>query len=240
MGQTGRGEDAESPSYLDQTLASTLQGNIIDLLPGGRLNSKPYALPPRALGAAKTESVDVMERAGKLPSGVDTGPRGSCGSCRATCGVNEEWFRTSRGFSLGRAEAAASGRPFVRGERQAARRVGPRRLAGRAAEALKGATKIAGLVGDLVPTRAAFAAQGSWLQGWASAVGGAGGWCDGPWFRTARPMPHGGMPISTGPTAPADRLRSPFRGAGAARGDPQAWRPAVPIVGGSRRGRIDL
>ena len=41
MGQTGRGEDAEITSYLNQTLDSNLQGNIIDLCPVGALTSKP-------------------------------------------------------------------------------------------------------------------------------------------------------------------------------------------------------
>ena len=47
MGQTGRGEDAEITSYLNQTLQSNLQGNIIDLCPVGALTSKPYAFTAR-------------------------------------------------------------------------------------------------------------------------------------------------------------------------------------------------
>src|SRR4028118_289098 len=52
MGQTGRGEDSEITSYLNETLASNLQGNIIDLCPVGALVSKPYAYKarPRELG----------------------------------------------------------------------------------------------------------------------------------------------------------------------------------------------
>ena len=49
MGQTGRGEDSEITSYLNQTLDSNMQGNIIDLCPVGALTSKPYALQ-RVLG----------------------------------------------------------------------------------------------------------------------------------------------------------------------------------------------
>lgn len=47
MGQTGRGEDAEITSYLNETLDSNLQGNIIDLCPVGALTSKPYAFSAR-------------------------------------------------------------------------------------------------------------------------------------------------------------------------------------------------
>ena len=49
MGQTGRGENSEITSYLNQTLDSNMQGNIIDLCPVGALTSKPYAFT-RVLG----------------------------------------------------------------------------------------------------------------------------------------------------------------------------------------------
>ena len=45
MGQTGRGEDAEITSYLNQTLDSNLQGNIIDLCPVGALTCLLYTSP---------------------------------------------------------------------------------------------------------------------------------------------------------------------------------------------------
>src|SRR6478752_2178208 len=45
MGLTGRGEDAEITSYLEQALTSELQGNVIDLCPVGALTSTPYAFP---------------------------------------------------------------------------------------------------------------------------------------------------------------------------------------------------
>ena len=46
MGQTGRGEDAEITSYLNSTLDSNLQGNIIALCPVGALVSSPTPSPP--------------------------------------------------------------------------------------------------------------------------------------------------------------------------------------------------
>ncbi len=55
MGQTGRGEDAEITSYLNTTLDSNLQGNIIDLCPVGALTSKPYAFTARPWELTKTE-----------------------------------------------------------------------------------------------------------------------------------------------------------------------------------------
>ncbi len=64
MGQTGRGEDSEIISYLNQTLNSELQGNIIDLCPVGALTSKPYAFTARPWELKKTETIDVMDGVG--------------------------------------------------------------------------------------------------------------------------------------------------------------------------------
>ncbi|MGB0159404.1 MAG: 2Fe-2S iron-sulfur cluster-binding protein, partial [Thalassovita mediterranea] len=64
MGQTGRGEDAEITSYLNETLDSNLQGNIIDLCPVGALTSKPYAFTARPWELTKTETIDVMDALG--------------------------------------------------------------------------------------------------------------------------------------------------------------------------------
>ncbi len=64
MGQTGRGEDSEITSYLNMTLDSNLQGNIIDLCPVGALTSKPYAFTARPWELTKTETIDVMDALG--------------------------------------------------------------------------------------------------------------------------------------------------------------------------------
>jgi ferredoxin len=66
MGQIGRGEDAEITAYLDETLNSNLQGNIIDLCPVGALTNKPYAFTARPWELTKTETIDVIvPRGGK-------------------------------------------------------------------------------------------------------------------------------------------------------------------------------
>ena len=64
MGQTGRGEDAEITSYLNETLDSNLQGNIIDLCPVGALTSKPYSFTARPWELSNTETIDVMDGLG--------------------------------------------------------------------------------------------------------------------------------------------------------------------------------
>jgi len=64
MGCTGRGEDAEIVSYLDASLTSELQGNVIDLCPVGALTSRPYAFNARPWELRKTETIDVMDALG--------------------------------------------------------------------------------------------------------------------------------------------------------------------------------
>jgi NADH-quinone oxidoreductase subunit G len=75
MGQTGRGEDSEITSYLNLTLDSNLQGNIIDLCPVGALTSKPYAFTARPWELTKTESIDVMDALGVEHPRRHQGPR---------------------------------------------------------------------------------------------------------------------------------------------------------------------
>ena len=75
MGQTGRGEDAEITSYLNETLDSNMQGNIIDLCPVGALTSKPYAFTARPWELTKTETIDVMDALGSQHPRRYQGPR---------------------------------------------------------------------------------------------------------------------------------------------------------------------
>ena len=61
IGATGRGEDMEITTYLEQAMTSELQGNVVDLCPVGALTSKPYAFEARPWELGKTESIDVMD-----------------------------------------------------------------------------------------------------------------------------------------------------------------------------------
>ena len=91
MGQTG-GEDSEITSYLNQTLNSNMQGNIIDLCPVGALTSKPYAFTARPWELTKTETIDVMDAMGANIR-VDTKGREVKRILpRNHDGVNEEWI----------------------------------------------------------------------------------------------------------------------------------------------------
>jgi NADH-quinone oxidoreductase subunit G len=64
LGATGRGEDMEITTYLEQAIDSELSGNIVDLCPVGALTAKPYAFMARSWELRKTESIDVMDAVG--------------------------------------------------------------------------------------------------------------------------------------------------------------------------------
>ncbi|WP_170788376.1 NADH-quinone oxidoreductase subunit NuoG [Ruegeria lacuscaerulensis] len=155
MGQTGRGEDAEITSYLNQTLDSNLQGNVIDLCPVGALTSKPYAFTARPWELTKTESVDVMDALGSNIR-VDTKGREVMRFLpRNHDGVNEEWISDKTRFVWDGLRRQRLDKPYVRENGKLRPASWPEALT-KAAEALKGAEKLAGIVGDLVPVEGAF------------------------------------------------------------------------------------
>ena len=155
MGQTGRGEDSEITSYLNQTLDSNMQGNIIDLCPVGALTSKPYAFTARPWELTKTETIDVMDAMGANIR-VDTKGREVKRILpRNHDGVNEEWISDKTRFVWDGLRRQRLDRPYIRENGKLRPASWPEAL-GAAASAMKG-KKVAGLVGDLASTEAAFA-----------------------------------------------------------------------------------
>ncbi|WP_170436905.1 NADH-quinone oxidoreductase subunit NuoG [Ruegeria arenilitoris] len=155
MGQTGRGEDAEITSYLNQTLDSNLQGNIIDLCPVGALTSKPYAFTARPWELTKTETIDVMDALGSNIR-VDTKGREVMRILpRNHDGVNEEWISDKTRFVWDGLRRQRLDTPYIRENGRLRAASWPEALA-TAAAAMKG-KKVTGLIGDLVPVEAAFA-----------------------------------------------------------------------------------
>ncbi|WP_104491735.1 NADH-quinone oxidoreductase subunit NuoG [Paracoccus denitrificans] len=154
MGQTGRGEDSEITSYLNQTLESNMQGNIIDLCPVGALVSKPYAFTARPWELTKTESIDVMDALGSSIR-IDTKGREVMRILpRNHDGVNEEWISDKTRFVWDGLRRQRLDRPYIRENGRLRPASWPEALEA-AARAMKG-KKIAGLIGDLVPAEAAF------------------------------------------------------------------------------------
>ena len=80
LGATGRGEDMEITTYVEQALGSELSGNIVDLCPVGALTSKPYAFDARPWELRKTEVVDVLDAVG---TNIRVDARGARGAARA-------------------------------------------------------------------------------------------------------------------------------------------------------------
>ena len=154
MGQTGRGEDSEITSYLNATLDSNLQGNIIDLCPVGALTSKPYAFTARPWELSKTESIDVMDALGSNIR-IDTKGREVMRILpRNHDGVNEEWISDKTRFVWDGLRRQRLDTPYIRQNGKLRPATWPEALAA-AAKAMKG-KKIAGLVGDLTSVEAAY------------------------------------------------------------------------------------
>ncbi|WP_397543922.1 NADH-quinone oxidoreductase subunit NuoG [Roseovarius salis] len=156
MGQTGRGEDAEITAYLGETLDTNLQGNIVDLCPVGALTNKPYAFNARPWELSKTETIDVMDA---LCSNIriDTKGREVMRVLpRNHDGVNEEWISDKTRHVVDGLRRQRLDRPYIR-ENGRLRPAGWDEALATAAEAIKGAKTLAGLVGDLAPVEAAFA-----------------------------------------------------------------------------------
>ena len=154
MGQTGRGEDSEITSYLNMTLDSNLQGNIIDLCPVGALTSKPYAFTARPWELTKTESIDVMDALGSNIR-IDTKGREVMRIVpRNHDGVNEEWLSDKSRFIWDGLRRQRLDTPYIR-ENGRLRKANWAEALAAAAAAMRG-KKVTGLVGDLVPVEAAY------------------------------------------------------------------------------------
>ncbi|MGZ9810573.1 NADH-quinone oxidoreductase subunit NuoG [Pseudoroseicyclus sp. H15] len=156
MGQTGRGEDAEITSYLGETLHSNMQGNIIDLCPVGALVSKPYAFTARPWELSKTETIDVMDALGSNIRVDAKGREVMRILPRNHDGVNEEWISDKTRFVWDGLRRQRLDKPYIR-ENGKLRAATWGEALQKTAEAVKGAKSLAGLVGDLASTEAAYA-----------------------------------------------------------------------------------
>ena len=114
MGATGRGEDMEITTYLEQALTSELQGNLVDICPVGALTSKPYAFAARPWELGKTQSVDVMDGIGSAIR-VDTRGREVMRILpRINEAVNEEWISDKTRHVVDGLRTQRLDRPYVR------------------------------------------------------------------------------------------------------------------------------
>src|SRR6185312_13648578 len=114
LGATGRGENMEIGTYIEQALGSELSGNIIDLCPVGALTSKPYAFNARSWELRKTESVDVLDAVGCNIRVDARGPQILRVLPRLNEAVNEEWISDKGRFAVDGLTRRRLDRPYVR------------------------------------------------------------------------------------------------------------------------------
>ncbi len=160
LGMTGRGEDSEITTYIENGIDSELSGNIIDLCPVGALTSKPYAFVARPWELKKTESIDVMDAVG---SNIRVDARGREVMRvlpRLHEGINEEWISDKTRFAVDGLTRRRLDTPYVKvdGKLQAASwetaiKATAERLTGRDGD------KIAALAGNQVDCETMFAAK---------------------------------------------------------------------------------
>jgi NADH-quinone oxidoreductase subunit G len=114
LGATGRGEDMEITTYLEEAMHSELQGNVVDICPVGALTSKPYAFAARPWELDKTESIDVMDALG-CAIRIDT--RGSEVMRilpRENDDINEEWISDKTRHVVDGLRTQRLDQPYVR------------------------------------------------------------------------------------------------------------------------------
>lgn len=165
MGQTGRGEDAEITTYLNATLDSNLQGNIIDLCPVGALTSKPYAFTARPWELRKTETIDVMDALGSNIRVDSKGREVMRILPRNHDGVNEEWISDKTRFVWDGLRRQRLDTPYVRVNGKLTPASWDEALSA-IVDAVDG-KRVAAIAGDLASVEAMYALK--------TLIGGAGG-----------------------------------------------------------------
>jgi NADH-quinone oxidoreductase subunit G len=158
MGLTGRGEDVEITTYLDQIITSELQGNIIDLCPVGALTSKPYEFKARPWELRKTETIDVMDAVGSNIRVDSRGREVLRILPRTHENVNEEWISDKTRFVWDGLKTQRLDQPYVRemGKLRPASWAEALGVVARKMKAVK-PERTGFLVGDLVSAEEAFA-----------------------------------------------------------------------------------
>jgi NADH-quinone oxidoreductase subunit G len=157
LGMTGRGEDVEITTYLEQTMTSELQGNVIDLCPVGALTSKPYAFKARPWELTKTESVDVMDAVGSAIRVDARGREVMRILPRLNEAVNEEWISDKTRFVFDGLRTQRLDKPFVRIDGKLQPATWQEAFAAIAERVGKAGKKVGAIAGDLASVEEMFA-----------------------------------------------------------------------------------
>jgi NADH-quinone oxidoreductase subunit G len=158
MGATGRGEDMEITTYLEQAMTSELQGNVVDLCPVGALTSKPYAFAARPWELSKTESIDVMDALGSAIRIDARGREVMRILPRVNEDVNEEWISDKTRHVVDGLRSQRLDMPYIR-ENGRLRQASWAEAFGTIAAKVKAATpkRIGAIAGDLAAVEEMFA-----------------------------------------------------------------------------------
>lgn len=114
LGTTGRGNNLQIGTYIEQMFTSELSGNVIDICPVGALTSKPYAFAARPWELRRTESIDVLDAVG---SNIVVNHRG--GEVlrilpRIHEEINEEWISDKTRFAYDGLKRQRLTQPYAR------------------------------------------------------------------------------------------------------------------------------
>ena len=116
LGSTGRGNDMQIGTYLEQNLNSEMSGNIIDLCPVGALTSKPYAFRARPWELKHTESIDVHDALGSNVRVDSRGLEVMRVIPRLNDDINEEWINDKSRFACDGLKTQRLTTPLIRRE----------------------------------------------------------------------------------------------------------------------------
>ncbi|KAJ6164335.1 hypothetical protein N7470_003007 [Penicillium chermesinum] len=116
LGTSGRGNDMQIGTYLEQSLDSELSGNIIDLCPVGALTSKPYAFRARPWELKHTESIDVLDALGSNIRIDSRGLEVMRVIPRLNDDINEEWINDKSRFACDGLKTQRLTTPLIRRE----------------------------------------------------------------------------------------------------------------------------
>ena len=114
LGAIGRGEDVEITTYLEQTIASELSANVIDLCPVGALTSRPYAFIARPWELTKTETIDVMDAQGSHIRADARGNQIMRILPRQHDDINEEWISDKARYAIDGLRTQRLDQPYIR------------------------------------------------------------------------------------------------------------------------------
>lgn len=118
LGSTGRGNDMQIGTYLEQNLDTELSGCVVDLCPVGALTSKPYAFRARPWELTHFESIDVLDGLG---SNIRVDARGLEVMRilpRLNDDVNEEWINDKTRYACDGLRTQRLTTPLIRRDGQ--------------------------------------------------------------------------------------------------------------------------